>query len=254
VWYDILVTLTTIAVLVNGFVLSLTSEFIPRLVYKYRYSPDMTLTGYVEWSLSKFNISDFSPDESPLNMPEIEILQTHVFKRVNKTICRYPGFHVNSESHEFSMVHWYLMTIRLMFAFLFQWIVSAAGRILAWIIPDRPRSLDLKIKRQEFLAKEALRNYKIKTGKRMPEAENVSEEEEESDTSESKRNSDQANGTTPKPGNPSNRDNTDNGIDQDIQIIIPDRNASVMETTSLIDPEKKPTSPNYSFEYLTQML
>ncbi|XP_066923434.1 anoctamin-7-like [Clytia hemisphaerica] len=254
VWYDILVTLTTIAVLVNGFVLSLTSEFIPRLVYKYRYSPDMTLTGYVEWSLSKFNISDFSPDESPLNMPEIEILQTHVFKRVNKTVCRYPGFHVNNESHEFSMVHWYLMTIRLMFAFLFQWIVSAAGRILAWIIPDRPRSLDLKIKRQEFLAKEALRNYKIKTGKRMPEAENVSEEEEESDTSESKRNSDQANGTTPETGNPSNRDNTDNAVDQDIRIKIPDRSASTMETTFLIDPEKKPTSPNYSFEYLTQML
>jgi len=77
------------------------------------------------------------------------------------------------------MDHWYLMTIRLMFAFLFQWTVSASGRILAWIIPDRPRSLDLKIKRQEFLAKDALRKYKIKIGKRQPEIENLSEEEDE---------------------------------------------------------------------------
>ena len=74
------------------------------------------------------------------------------------------------------------MTVRLIFAFLFQWTVSAAGRVLAWIIPDRPRSLDLKIKRQEFLAKEALRNYKIKTGKRKPEKEVVDVSDEEEDT------------------------------------------------------------------------
>ena len=75
------------------------------------------------------------------------------------------------------------MTVRLIFAFLFQWTVSAAGRVLAWIIPDRPRSLDLKIKRQEFLAKEALRNYKIKTGKRKAERDvyldDVSEDEDD---------------------------------------------------------------------------
>ena len=74
------------------------------------------------------------------------------------------------------------MTVRLIFAFLFQWTVSAAGRVLAWIIPDRPRSLDLKIKREEFLAKEALRNYKIKTGKRQAERdifEDASEDEDD---------------------------------------------------------------------------
>lgn len=112
-------------------------------------------------------------------MPEIEIGDTHVFKRVNETICRFPGYH-DDVTHEFNMKHWYIMTVRLIFAFLFQWTVSAAGRVLAWIIPDRPRSLDLKIKREEYLAKEALRNYKIKTGKRQPDQEVlVSDEEEE---------------------------------------------------------------------------
>ena len=81
--------LLQLAVLINGFVLSLTSEFIPRLVYTFRYSPDQTLSGYIDWSLSKYNISGFSLEESPFNMPEIEIGDTHVFKRVNETICRY---------------------------------------------------------------------------------------------------------------------------------------------------------------------
>ena len=71
------------------------------------------------------------------------------------------------------------MTIRLVFAFCFQWTVTAASRALAWLIPDRPRSLDLKIKRQEYLAKEALRKYKIKIGKRKPDKENSASEEEE---------------------------------------------------------------------------
>lgn len=73
------------------------------------------------------------------------------------------------------------MTVRLIFAFLFQWTVSAAGRVLAWIIPDRPRSLDLKIKRQEYLAKVALRNYKIKTGKRKAERDVVDDISEDED-------------------------------------------------------------------------
>ena len=52
-------SIANLSVLVNGFVIAFTSDFIPRLVYRYSYSEDGTLTGYVDNSLSYFNVSDW---------------------------------------------------------------------------------------------------------------------------------------------------------------------------------------------------
>lgn len=38
--------------LFQAFVIAYTSDFIPRMVYKYVYSPDHTLAGYIDHSLS----------------------------------------------------------------------------------------------------------------------------------------------------------------------------------------------------------
>ena len=56
-----------IAILVNGFVLAFTSDFIPRVVYRHQISPDGSLNGYVNWTLSYFNVKDFKPQERPDN-------------------------------------------------------------------------------------------------------------------------------------------------------------------------------------------
>ncbi|VVC99640.1 unnamed protein product [Leptidea sinapis] len=42
-----------------AFVIAYTSDFIPRMVYKYVYSADNTLAGYIDHSLSLFNTSDY---------------------------------------------------------------------------------------------------------------------------------------------------------------------------------------------------
>lgn len=39
-----------------------TSDFIPRMVYKYKYSPTENLVGYIDASLSVFNTSDYIGD------------------------------------------------------------------------------------------------------------------------------------------------------------------------------------------------
>lgn len=38
-WLQVLETIGVLAVIANGMVIAFTSEFIPRVVYKYRYSP-----------------------------------------------------------------------------------------------------------------------------------------------------------------------------------------------------------------------
>ncbi|XP_019638132.1 PREDICTED: anoctamin-4-like [Branchiostoma belcheri] len=57
VWYNILEVLAKVAVVSNAFVIGYTSNFIPRLVYLYGYSPEpgVSMSGYVEDSLSYFN-------------------------------------------------------------------------------------------------------------------------------------------------------------------------------------------------------
>lgn len=49
-----------------------------------------------------------------------------------------------------------MIAARLAFVFVFQYIVYGATKFVAYLVPDRPKLLDLKIKREEFLAKEAL--------------------------------------------------------------------------------------------------
>ncbi len=60
--------------------ISFTSDFIPRLVYKYMYSPDGSMHGFVNHTLSYFNVSHFQNGTAPL---EPFHLGFHV------DICRY---------------------------------------------------------------------------------------------------------------------------------------------------------------------
>lgn len=49
----------------QAFVISFTSEFVPRMIYQYMYSANGTLTGYTDHSLSYFNVSDFPSGTAP---------------------------------------------------------------------------------------------------------------------------------------------------------------------------------------------
>lgn len=51
-WFGILRMLTYAAVISNAFVIAYTSDYIPRMVYKYVYSTDSSLWGYIDHSLS----------------------------------------------------------------------------------------------------------------------------------------------------------------------------------------------------------
>lgn len=50
----------------QAFVISFTSDFIPRLVYQYMYSPDGTMHGFINHTLSYFNVTDFQEGTDPI--------------------------------------------------------------------------------------------------------------------------------------------------------------------------------------------
>lgn len=56
---------STLVLFSQAFVISFTSEFVPRMVYQYMYSENGTMNGYVEHSLSYFNVTNFPTGSAP---------------------------------------------------------------------------------------------------------------------------------------------------------------------------------------------
>ena len=66
--------------MLQDFIIGWTSEFVPKMVYKFTVSGDCSLAGYVNNSLSYFDTWDFQPESVP------DDNKTDVFGHVR--ICR----------------------------------------------------------------------------------------------------------------------------------------------------------------------
>ncbi|XP_067044600.1 anoctamin-4-like [Acropora muricata] len=149
-WYRIMESIANVSVLVNAFVIAFTSDFIPRLVYRSSYSADGSLVGYVNSSLSYFNVSDWTEEEKPRELYAYQVLN------YSMPYCRYPGYRIPQKPYGENKQYWHVIAARLAFVFVFQYVVYSITKFVAWLVPDRPKLLELKIRREEFLAKEAL--------------------------------------------------------------------------------------------------
>ncbi|XP_043917785.1 anoctamin-7-like isoform X2 [Protopterus annectens] len=131
VWFNILEGLAQLSVIINAFLIAFTSEFLPRLLYQYEY--DHNLHGYVNFTLS------YSP---------------HSYTASNHTMCRYKAF--RDDDGNLTLFYWKLLAIRLGFIIAFEHFVFFMLRCIDWMVPDVPESLEVKIKRERYLAKQAL--------------------------------------------------------------------------------------------------
>ncbi|XP_028257251.1 anoctamin-1a isoform X2 [Parambassis ranga] len=179
IWYNLLRGLSKVAVIVNAFVISFTSDFIPRLVYQYTYSPDGTMHGFVNHTLSYFNVSDFQPGTDPLQ-------PMHLGYKVE--ICRYKDYREppwSSTPYELSKEFWVILAARLAFVIVFQNVVMLMSDFVDWLIPDIPKDISLQIHKEKILMVELF--MKEEQGKRFAVRDNPSQD----------------NYTTPSPANQS---------------------------------------------------
>ncbi|XP_014389494.1 PREDICTED: anoctamin-9 [Myotis brandtii] len=143
-WLQVLETIGVLAVIANGMVIAFTSEFIPRVVYKYRYGPCRQgarssvdcLTGYINHSLSVFHTKDF---EDPVKIKGSE----------NITECRYRDYR-NAQDYNFSEQFWILLAIRLAFLILFEHVALCIKLVAAWFVPDVPQSVKNRVLEQKY--------------------------------------------------------------------------------------------------------
>lgn len=145
IWYNLLRGLSKVAVIVNAFVISFTSDFIPRLVYQYMYSPDGSMTGFVNHTLSYFNVTDFQPGTAPFDPNN---LGHPVY------ICRYKDYREppwSSTKYELSKEFWAILAARLAFVIVFQNVVMLMSDFVDWLIPDIPKDISLQIHKEKIL-------------------------------------------------------------------------------------------------------
>ncbi|AWO97765.1 putative anoctamin-1-like [Scophthalmus maximus] len=141
IWYNILSGMGKFSVIINAFVISFTSDFIPRLVYQYMYSQTGTMHGFIDHTLSHFNVSSFKPGTAPHNSGDI-------------TLCRYKDYREppwSPDAYQFSKQYWCVLAARLAFVILFQFMSYTAILMVAWGIPDVPKTIMQQLKREKKL-------------------------------------------------------------------------------------------------------
>lgn len=140
----------------QAFIIAFSSDFIPRLYYKYLLNEDRTEAGFVQHTLAIFNVSDFEEGAAP-----------RFSKFTNVTQCRYQEYR-NPPDHpdrpyKRPLFYWHMLALRLAFVVIYQNVVSFVQIVVAWAIPDVPGRLQDQIKREQYLMNE----YIIKQEKRL---------------------------------------------------------------------------------------
>ncbi|XP_008307804.1 anoctamin-7 [Cynoglossus semilaevis] len=131
IWLPIMQFITQVAVFINAFLIAFTSSFVPRLYY--RYTKNRNLEGYVNFTLATAHIN---------------------FNQQNETSCRYMGF--QDENGHYIPEYFELLAIRLTFVIVFEHVVFFIGRFIDLMVPDVPEEVEMKIKREYYMAKAAL--------------------------------------------------------------------------------------------------
>ena len=70
--------------------------------------------------------------------------------------CYYRGF--RDDAGTFTPVHWKILALKFAFVIIFEHVVFGVCKLIDVVVPDIPESLDIKVKRERYLAKEALQD------------------------------------------------------------------------------------------------
>uniref|UniRef100_A0A8C6UVA6 Anoctamin n=1 Tax=Neogobius melanostomus TaxID=47308 RepID=A0A8C6UVA6_9GOBI len=148
-WEEILNAMAALSVVTNAFIVAFTSDMIPRLVYMYAYQPDgeMNMKGYINNSLSVFNISD------SLMFHECSCLLNRYRD------YRYPSGHEKQYFH--TMQFWHILAAKLAFIIIMEHVVFMVKFVVARLISDVPSEVRARVKRERYLVQEYLHNYEV---------------------------------------------------------------------------------------------
>ncbi|XP_042267499.1 anoctamin-3 isoform X3 [Thunnus maccoyii] len=148
IWHGILEGIGVLAVITNAFVIAITSDYIPRFVYAFKYGPcvdkghhhqDKCLRGYMNSSLSVFDMGELNSNQS--------------------RYCRYRDYRAppwSTVPYEFTLQFWHVLAARLAFIIVFEHLVFGIKSFIAYLIPDMPKDLCDRMRREKYLMQEMM--------------------------------------------------------------------------------------------------
>ena len=128
IWFNVLAVVTQIAVITNSFLIAFTSDFIERTYYT--WNKNSIGENYTYWRLAA-SPNDYDRDQ-----------------------CYYEQF--RDENGDYTLTYWKILALKLGFVIAFNSFVFGVGRIIDLLVPDIPEELEIKIKREQYLAKQIL--------------------------------------------------------------------------------------------------
>ncbi|XP_071329053.1 anoctamin-9 isoform X3 [Trachinotus anak] len=138
VWTKVLEAIGVLAVIANGLVIGVSSDFVPRLVYRYRYGPCANgstnthcMQGYINDTLSTAFISHSAVYN------DFHINQMRTENGLNVTQCSYRDYR-SDEDYTLTSQFWLVLAVRFAFVILFEHVVVVCKFIAAWFVPNNP--------------------------------------------------------------------------------------------------------------------
>ncbi|NXS00923.1 ANO6 protein, partial [Oxylabes madagascariensis] len=162
-WQPILQGIAILAVVTNAMIIAFTSDMIPRLVYYWSFSvppygthSSHTMKGYINSTLSVFNISDFKNASKPLS-PWFGNQMT--CRQVYRDL-RYPPGHQHQYEH--NIYYWHVTAAKLAFIIVMEHVIYFVKFIISYVIPDVSQKTKSKVKREKYLTQKLLHENDLK--------------------------------------------------------------------------------------------
>ncbi|XP_076344268.1 anoctamin-1-like isoform X2 [Tachypleus tridentatus] len=159
IWYRILDSVGKISVITNALIIAFTSSFIDQIFYSVFISPDGSLNGFLNFTLSDFNVSDF-----PVDMNIVSETNTNV------EYCKYQDYReppTLNNKYEYKSIYWQLITARLAFIVIIECLLFIIISLIRWMIPDIPKSLKLQIRRENYIINNMIIEHELRRAKEL---------------------------------------------------------------------------------------
>ncbi|KAM9264208.1 anoctamin-6 [Cariama cristata] len=164
-WQPIMQGIAILAVVTNAMIIAFTSDMIPRLVYYWSFSvppygshSSHTMKGYINSTLSVFNISDFKNASKPFS-PWYG----------NQMTCRYRDFRYppgHQHQYEHNIYYWHVIAAKLAFIIVMEHVIYFVKFIISYVIPDVSQKTKSMVKREKYLTQKLLHENDLKVVKK----------------------------------------------------------------------------------------
>ncbi|XP_019790138.1 anoctamin-6 isoform X3 [Orcinus orca] len=161
-WQPIMQGIAILAVVTNAMIIAFTSDMIPRLVYYWSFSvppygdhPHYTMQGYINNTLSYFNVADFKSKSKENPYTELG----------DYTTCRYRDFRYppgHPQEYKHNIYYWHVIAAKLAFIIVMEHIIYSVKFFISYAIPDVSKSTKSKIRREKYLTQKLLHENHLK--------------------------------------------------------------------------------------------